>query len=124
MIAVIDTASNVRHAYFNALTEMGHSVVVFHSPDTFVNSGAIYKANLLILGETRVCVTKSEALLWAKSARPNLRTLLPGFGEVELQHLSELFETEGVATTQVDLREYLAEIGGRGAMKQGIDPRL
>jgi FixJ family two-component response regulator len=76
MIVVIDTASNVRRSCFNALTEMGHSVVVFHSPDTFINSGAFYNTSLFILGETRVGWSESEALLWASTIRPNVRTLL------------------------------------------------
>jgi hypothetical protein len=41
MIAVIKTASGVRHACFNTLTEIGHSVAVFHSPGTFISSGTI-----------------------------------------------------------------------------------
>jgi hypothetical protein len=110
MIAVIDTASSVRHTYYSTLTKMGHSVVVFHSPDTFVNSGAIYKVNLLILGKTRVCVTKSESLLWARFARPNLRTLLPGFGEIELKHLCEAHEMGKVETLQVEICDHLPQI--------------
>jgi len=110
MIALIDTASNVRHACFNTLTEMGHSVAVFHSPDTFVNFGAIYRTKLLIIGKTRICPTKSEALLWARSARPNLRTVLPGLGEIELRQLCEAYEMEKVDVYRSDICDYLAKI--------------
>lgn len=105
MIAVIDTASSVRHACFNALTEMGYPVVVFYSPDTFINSGAIYSASVLVLGETRVGRTRSEALLWASVVRPDLHTLLLGPGEIQLIHLCELFETDAAATARVNVAQ-------------------
>jgi hypothetical protein len=110
MIAVIDTASSVRHTCFNTLTEMGISVAVFHSPDTFVNSGAIYKASLLILGKTRVCLTKSEPLIWAGFVRPHLRTVLPGLGEIELWQLGEIRERVGTEMSQPSICDCLAEM--------------
>src|ERR1700733_8243304 len=87
MISVIDNTSTLRHACFNALTTLGHSVATFHSPETFVNSGAIYTSNLLILGRTRLCRTKCEALQWASAVRPDLRTLLLHPDYIELRHL-------------------------------------
>jgi len=110
MIAVIDNSSSVRHACFNALTEIGHSVTVFYSPETFIDSGTIYAVDLLVLGGMRVCRTKSEALQWAGSVRPNLRTLLLGYGEIELKHLCELSGIEEIETSRADVCDYRAEI--------------
>lgn len=110
MIALIDTTSSVRRACFDALTEMGHSAAVFHSPETFINSGAIYAADLLIVGKTRICRTQSEALQWAGTVRPNLRTLLLGYGLIELKGLCQLYEMKGDDTPQADVCDYLTEI--------------
>lgn len=76
MIAIIDTNSGVRRACYQALSNERVSVAVFFSVVTFVDSGAFFQAELLVLGKTRVCRTKCETFRWASSVRPDLRTLL------------------------------------------------
>jgi hypothetical protein len=110
MIAVIDTASRVRHACFNTLTKLGYPVVVFHSPDTFINSGTIYKATLLIIGKTRVPLAESEGLQWARSVRPSLRILVLGPREISLKQLHELFEREASENSQPDICDDLTKM--------------
>lgn len=100
MIAVIDAASNVRHACFNALTGFGHSVLVPQSPETYINPGALYSTNLLMLGSPRVKRTRSEPLLWARAVRPHLRTVLIGLVETQVKYLSEMFEAEWASSPQ------------------------
>jgi hypothetical protein len=102
MISVIDNTSTLRHACFNALATLGHPVVAFHSPETFVNSGAIYNSNLLILGRTRLCPSKCEALQWASAIRPNLRTLLLHPDCIELRHLLQICKSENGVPPDAD----------------------
>jgi hypothetical protein len=76
MIAVIDNCSQVRRQCFDVLNAAGLEVAVFHSPETFVHSGAVHKSGLLILGRTTKCVTQSAALQWASSFYPDLKTYI------------------------------------------------
>jgi hypothetical protein len=76
MIAVIDKASEVRHTCTEALAALGQPAAAYYSTQSFVNSGAIFTSDLLILGRTRSCRTQCEALQWAKTVRPNLKTIL------------------------------------------------
>jgi hypothetical protein len=89
MIAVIDISSEVRHICFDVLSEADKPAVVFYSTQTFVNSGAIFKADRLVLGRTRFCRTRCEALRWASTIRPSLRTVLLDPYRIELRSLSE-----------------------------------
>jgi hypothetical protein len=95
VISVIDNSSSLRHACFDALTALGQSVAVFHSPETFVDSGAIFATDLLILGRTRSCITQCEALQWASVVRPDLNALLLDPGRIELRRLRHLCEEGG-----------------------------
>ena len=95
MISVIDNTSCVRHACFDSLTALGQFVAVFHSPETFVDSGAIFGTDLLILGRTRFCRTKCEALRWASTVRPNLKTFLLHPDCMEWRPLRQLCEDGG-----------------------------
>jgi hypothetical protein len=92
LITVIDNTSCVRHACFDSLTALGQFVSVFHSPETFVDSGAIFGTDLLILGRTRFCRTKCEALRWASTVRPNLKTFLLHPDCTEWRPLGQLCE--------------------------------
>jgi hypothetical protein len=92
LITVIDNTSCVRHACFDSLTALGQFVAVFHSPETFVDSGAIFATDLLILGRTRSCRTKCEALRWASAVRPDLGTFLLHPDCTEWRPLRELCE--------------------------------
>jgi hypothetical protein len=94
MVSVICSSSDIRHACFDVLTALGHKVAVFHSPETFVNSGAFYKTSLLILGRTRFCRTKSEAVQWAMTIRPELETLLLHPHCMQLYRLDEICKAE------------------------------
>jgi hypothetical protein len=96
MISVIDNTSCVRHACFDSLTALGQFVAVFHSPETFVDSGAIFGTDLLILGRTRSCRTKCEALRWAGTVRPNLKTFLLHPDCTEWRPLHQLCEDGGL----------------------------
>jgi hypothetical protein len=58
------------------LTATGQTVKVFHSPETFVNSGAVFKSELLILGRTAQSILECGTLQWAAMVRPNLQTFL------------------------------------------------
>lgn len=119
MIALIHANSNERHACFNTLTSMGHSVAVYHSPETFVNSGALDKTDFLILGRLRICPAQSEALLWASSIRPHLRTLVPGLGQIELKDLCETFDVYVDTISQTNVQAYLPGIEALSTWKSG-----
>jgi diketogulonate reductase-like aldo/keto reductase len=90
MIAVIDKTSAVRHACHETLSAAGQDVSVFHSPESFVNSHVLYNADLLILGQTRVGIHQSEAILWACAVRPELQTFRLHPRCREIQNLSNL----------------------------------
>ena len=91
MIAVIDIRSEVRHTCFDALTELGEAVEAFCSPQTFINSGAIAKADMLILGQTSLCRTTHECLQWASVLRPDLKTIILGPDCLDVESLDGLF---------------------------------
>lgn len=76
MIAIVDTNRTVRHKCFRILTSECLPVQVFYSTLWFVDSGALYDADLLILGETRDCKNKCSSLRWASIVRPDLKTVL------------------------------------------------
>lgn len=89
MISLIDCTSRVRHACFDAITALGQSVNVFYSPESFVNSGVLFRTDVLILGTTRFCRTESEPLRWASVVCPELKTILLVSNGIELCLLSD-----------------------------------
>jgi hypothetical protein len=90
MIAVIDINSEVRHECFKALSEDGIPVAVFHSTQTFVDSGAIFETRLLLLGQTRPCRSQCDSLRWARTMRPHLDTLLLKPLQLSIRSLSSV----------------------------------
>lgn len=75
MITLIDSRSNVRHAYHDSLKALGHEVSVFCSAQQFVYSSEAFESKLLIVGRLRGGRCALEPLEWLISVRPEMEIL-------------------------------------------------
>jgi hypothetical protein len=102
VISVIEKTSHVRKACFEAIDSIGESVRVFYSIQSFVDTGAIFTSDLVVLGRIPFCTFECEPLRWASSVRPDLATLLLGQSPYVKRWLSEVYEEARVISCEDD----------------------
>jgi len=120
MISLIEQKSTLRHGYFEALTALGYSVAVFYSPESFANSEALFAAELLVLGTTRLLVAESPALRRASEQRPALATIVLLNDSAEVTLLARFCEGSTFSNRAVASAKYRNLINCLAAVRKRL----
>jgi hypothetical protein len=102
VISVIERTSKVRRACFDAIEAIGEQVRIFYSVQSFVDTGAIFASDVVVLGLLPLCTQQCEPLLWASSVRPKLTTLLLGEASTLKRNLSDVCDEARIISVDDD----------------------